>query len=270
MKVTFDSNVWENIVSPDSDKPSVYESLSRDICNNVIEPYFCEIALSLESIFKSDRLSHTSTYKPKIEVVTEEFDGNHFHGVVGFGPDNDAHPGMHPALAFKYSKAVELGFKVITMTNIGTARAKEIQDKTKVNFSSIDEFWAYADRLNECSKFIESLGCGSSSYHKLVEHYGIKMSPYKRLAQMASKTEIKKFAASVAEWADGDSISAHYAFGNDYFCTNDQARNAGSQSVFHSDNLRLVAEKFGVQVISPEELVNLTKHLRRIPNARHF
>ncbi|WP_212578430.1 hypothetical protein, partial [Vibrio parahaemolyticus] len=62
--------------------------------------------------------------------------------------------------AFKYSKAVELGFKVITLTNIGTARAKEIQDKTKVNFSSIDEFGVYADRLNECSKLIESLGWG--------------------------------------------------------------------------------------------------------------
>lgn len=267
MKVTFDSNVWENIVSPDRDQSGVYEVLHSDICNNAIKPYFCEVALSLESIFKTNRLSHTSTYKPKIEVVTEEFDGNRFHGVVGFGPDNDAHPGMHSVLKTKYLNAVAIGFKVLAMTNIGTARAKEIRDETKIGFSSIDDFWDYADRLHECSTYIESLGCGSDTYHKLVEKYDIKMSPYKRLAQMASKTEVKQFAASVAEWADGDSISAHYAYGNDYFCTSDQAGNAGSKSVFYPGNLRLVSEKFGLQVVSPEELVNLIKHLRVISNA---
>lgn len=234
------------------------KKINTIIRNKIIEPYFCEIALSLESIIKNERLTHISTYKPKIEIIKEDFNGNSFHGSISFGPDNDAHPGMHIALKTKYLEAVKLGFKVITMTNIGTARTKEIKDETKIKFTSIDDFWAYADRLHECSSFIQSLGCGSDSYHKLVDKYQIRISPYKRLAKMASQADIKQFAASIAEWADGDSISAHYAFGNDYFCTNDQARNAGSKSVFYSDNLRLISERFGVKVISPEELIYLT------------
>lgn len=257
MKVTFDSNVWESIVGPVHKKSSVYKTLHENIRNKTITPYFCEIALSLESIFKVNRLSHSSTYKPKLEIVKEEFDGERFHSVIKFGPDNDAHPGMHSALKTKYHAAVALGFKVLTMTNIGTARAKEILDDEKIKFSTIDDFWAYAERLSECSSYIESIGCGANEYHRLVDKYGIKRTPYEIICHIKSKAEVKRFSASVAEWADGDSISAHYAFGNDYFCTNDKAVNAGSKSIFYPDNLRLLSKKFRVKVIRPDELAYL-------------
>jgi hypothetical protein len=56
-------------------------------------------------------------------------------------------------------------------------------------------YWAYADRLSECSEFISSMGCGSYEYTRM------KASP-------ADFTP-NQFARAVAEWVDGDAISAH-------------------------------------------------------------
>ena len=42
------------------------------------------------------------------------------------------------------------------------------------------------------------------------------------------KTE---YSFLTAEWADGDSVASHIAVNGDYFCTNDSAKKAGSNSV---------------------------------------
>lgn len=260
MRVTFDSNVWEEIVTTKINVPSIYGALRYEIEKGNIQPYICEISLSLESILKPMRLVHASTYKPKIKITSREYSGRQYHERVSIGPDNETHPGMHPILFSKFQVACALGFKVLTMTNFGTARAQEISEDVRIKFLSIDDFWSYAERLSECSGYIESLGCGSYAYHKLVDKYKLRLPSYKKLHQLASKTEIKQFSLSVAEWADGDSLAAHYAFNNDYFCTNDQAGNAGGKSVFHPDNLHLVSKKFGIQVITPDCLLNLIKN----------
>jgi hypothetical protein len=35
----------------------------------------------------------------------------------------------------------------------------------------------------------------------------------------------------VSEWADGDAVAAHIAYGNDIFCTQDQGKSAGGPSI---------------------------------------
>lgn len=67
----------------------------------------------------------------------------------------------------------------------------------------------------------------------------------------------KKFAIGVAEWVDGDALSAHYGYGIKYFCTNDNARGAGSNSVFSIENRRKLKDKFGINIISPIKLIEL-------------
>lgn len=59
------------------------------------------------------------------------------------------------------------------------------------------------------------------------------------------------------EWVDGDAIAAHYGFGIDYFCTNDQAKGAGTASVFHPDNLNRLSEQYGIKVVSPSQLLEI-------------
>src|SRR5271165_5471417 len=62
--------------------------------------------------------------------------------------------------------------------------------------------------------------------------------------------EKREVARAVAECADADSIAAHYAYVNDFFCTLDAAKaetKRGEPAVFDADNRAWLTENFGVQ-----------------------
>lgn len=105
---------------------------------------------------------------------------------------------------------------------------------------SSEAYWEYANRSGECSEFIEKMGCGRHDYDNV-----------KKAKLTISDNQ---YADAVAEWADGESLSAHYAYGCDVFCTNDQGRNAGRKSIFYPSNLLRLKERFKIVVLSPDEL----------------
>jgi len=253
MKVTFDSNVWEKVVL----EVEGYGFIKDLIQAGKIEPYICEIAVSLESIQKKDRLSFWQKYEPKSEVIEIESNESRFHGRFCFSSDNEAHPGLHHTHKFCLLEAKRLGFKVLPMTNLGTVRSPEIPSDMKVSFNSSDEFWKYAERLSECSNYIESQGGGAVEYKKLKEVLGLQQHSVASIASKLPKNHSKTFQKSVAEWVDGDSLSAHYANFNDIFCTQDSGKNAGSKSVFHPDYIKNVSKCFGLKVMTVQELSTL-------------
>lgn len=61
----------------------------------------------------------------------------------------------------------------------------------------------------------------------------------------------------VSEWCDRDILASHYAYGNDYFCTFDNAEKAGKSSILHPNNRARLASDFGITVIAPADLVKL-------------
>lgn len=60
-----------------------------------------------------------------------------------------------------------------------------------------------------------------------------------------------------AEWCDLDILGSHYACGIDYFCTRDRGISAGPCSVLHASRRALLEQQFGIQVVSPQDLVRL-------------
>jgi hypothetical protein len=197
IKVTFDSNVWEKLVS-DSSK---YPKIRKRILNGSISPYLCEISLSLESIPKLARQRFFPNYGPVVTFKGRSRPDGQIEGTLQIGPNNKLHPGLSPILLGNLLRAREMGFKVLTMTNFVTVRSLEIPEEMRATIEGWDGYWEYAERLSECSKFIETMGCG-------IHHYN---------ATKNSKPEVsnKQYSAAVAEWVDGDALSAHYAFGCD-------------------------------------------------------
>jgi len=59
-----------------------------------------------------------------------------------------------------------------------------------------------------------------------------------------------------AEWCDLDIIASHYAYGNDYLCTLDTGRDAGTSSLFHSIGRIMLREDYKIEVLSPQELID--------------
>lgn len=59
------------------------------------------------------------------------------------------------------------------------------------------------------------------------------------------------------DWADADAIAAHYAYGNDIFCTNDIAKGAGSNSVMSADNRKELENEYCIEFKSLDELIRI-------------
>lgn len=74
------------------------------------------------------------------------------------------------------------------------------------------------------------------------------------LGRASTRSERKKVSRVVAEWADGDSVAAHYGFGIDLFCSDDFAKSRTGRSILDGDNRRWLSECFGIRFVTLAEL----------------
>ena len=227
MNITFDSNVWEPMVN--EEEPHLVE-IKNKIRDGKIQAYICEMALSLEAIQKKKRSEFFRDYEPRITVENLPPENGKLGVRVSFGPNTELHPGFPPQQWDKLLKARDLGFKVLRMTTFGTVRPKDIPDDMYINPNDMDGFWRYADPLASCSDYITSMGCGQAAYNRFRAEFNLVGLDFRSIPAERRKEFVerwKEFAEAIAEWADGDSLAAHYAAGNDFFCTDDRAGNAG-------------------------------------------
>ena len=178
---------------------------------------------------------------------------------MGIAPNTELHPGLHPKQWGKLLKARDLGFRVLRMTNIGTVRTKDIPDNMYVQHDDIEEFWRYAELLKNCNDFITELSCGRAAYDQFKAQFNLVGSG----GQPVPDEQKKKFSKAIAEWVDGEALSAHYAAGNDFFCTDDKAGNTGIVSIFHNQNRTRLIKRFGIKIISSRELSGIISPLHR-------
>ena len=251
MDITFDTNVWEKVVKEEKHH---FVKIKNKILDGTIQAYICEITLSLESIQKKKRAEFFGNYEPSM-TVEHLLPENGMLGMrIGFGPNTELHPGLHPKLWVKLLEARDLGFRVLRMTNFETVRTGEIPDEMYVQHVDMQEFWRYAELLKNCSDFIVGLGCGRAAYDQFKAQFNLVGSG----GQTLPDEQEKKFSKAIAEWVDGEALSAHYAAGNDFFCTDDKAGNAGTGSIFHNQNRTRLIKKFGIKIISSCEAARLT------------
>ena len=246
MKVTFDTNVWRRLVN---EGRSHLVEIKNKISDGKIQAYICEITVNLEAIRRQKRAEFFKSYKPKWTVEDLPPENEKLRMSVGIGPNTELHPGLPAELKDDLLKAHNLGFRVLRMTNIGTVRTKEISDNMYVQHDDLEEFWTYAELLANCNDFIVGLGCGQAEYDQFKAR--------SNEGQTIPPEQWRKFSEAIAEWVDGEALSAHYATGNDFFCTNDKARNAGTGSIFHNQNRTRLEKKFGIRIISSCEAAHL-------------
>lgn len=245
MNITFDTNVWERLVT--EEKAHLVE-IKNKILSGKIQAYICEITLDLEAIPRKERAEFFGDYEPRITVEHLPPENGEFRMQICIAPNTDLHPGIHAKQWDKLLKARDLGFRVLRMTAFGTVRTKEIPDDMYVEHDD-KEFWRYLELLGNCSDFIVGLGCGRAAY-----------DPYKARflgGQAIPKGGKRKLEKAIAEWVDGEALSAHYAAGNDFFCTDDKAGNAGTGSIFHDQNRTQLEKEFGIKIISSRKAAQL-------------
>ena len=139
-----------------------------------------------------------------------------------------------------------MAVQVLRMTIAGTVRTEEIPDDM---YDDTEKFLRYTELLGNCNDFIVELGCGRAAYDQFMARSND--------GQAIPDEQWRKFAEAIAEWVDGEALSAHYAAGNDFFCTEDKAGNVGTGSIFHNQNRTRLEKEFGIKIISSCELAQL-------------
>jgi len=65
-----------------------------------------------------------------------------------------------------------------------------------------------------------------------------------------------KILKRFGDWADADALAAHYAYGNDFFCTDDQASGAGARSVLSRANREKLGNDLGIRIANLDWVEN--------------
>lgn len=253
IKVTFDTNVWRKVISPEDHSTDpfaeAYAIIHQAIKDQRVSPYVSETIFTLEAIEKKNRLDFLRKDKPNINFKEYDTEDGGFGVTITIRPNDDIHPGNNEYLRTYLEKALELGFKIVPIPRVGGITNPDIEpflyDMTDDEFQIIGSV---------CTA-IEGREAGIFNAMEIGRIYD-NDAPYVGLGK-ALDIDNKKIAIAMAEWSDGDSVAAHIGIKGDYFCTNDRARGAGNKSILSQANLNWLQETYGFKAISPVDLAAL-------------
>jgi hypothetical protein len=115
------------------------------------------------------------------------------------------------------------------------------------------------DKVNELARVIAGRGIG---YAKAVE-LGCKFAdsanasnpePRFKGLSWASPRQVK---LALNEWADGDSVAAHYGYGIDLFCSRDFGKNTSGASILDDNNRKWLSDTYGIRFVTLAELAEM-------------
>ena len=116
---------------------------------------------------------------------------------------------------------------------------------------------AWIDKAHEVDRAIEARGIGFAQVKALGENMTASdpASPWFRsLDQATNIHQERAVERAFSEWADGDSLAAHLAYGLDVFCSDDVGRSNATNSVLDPNHRAWLTTTYGVQFMTFEEL----------------
>ncbi len=270
IRVTFDSNVWRKVVSPScfpkDPARKYYCRINKAVRYGLIRGYLCETVFTLEALERKGRRIFIANYHGSSNSSIEESPNGVVKLALSLGPDMSNQPKSTPHLSRHWSDGVSLGFQILRIPRIAGLVNQDIDEES---YYEPENFSDYVERLSKVARDVEGRGCG----FQVLKTIGVTYSSNQKWMdgiRTAPSSEDNAIAKAVAEWADGDSVSAHVAAGNDYFCTSDEGKSAGSQSVLSPVNRAYLLEKHGVQFVSPEQFSSILKYRLPVWRVRRF
>lgn len=254
MLVTFDSNAWRAAANPvrfpNNPEYASFLKINVALKSGAIQGVLCETVFTLEGIARADRKKFLASYQPRAKATEVELpDGAIKLGGVSLGPDKSAHPGNNSYLSSHLADALGLGFKLLRCPRVAGAQNVDLKDEW---FHSTSH--EYANKFGVVGRRLERSGAGIALIKAIGKKYTSSAGLWLDGIAVAPASEDASIAKAVAEWADADSVAAHVANGNAFFCTNDIAVGAGTVSTFSAPNRQWLEADYGVKFVTPTEL----------------
>lgn len=238
LKVTFDTNTFDKVV-----RPHVYAKdplnhqfvkIHRAIKEGQIAAFICDTMVTLEGIKVDDRADvfGSTTLASTMSVENPETIR------VNLAVQQPLRKDLHPKQAERFAAALALGVRLLGAPRAGMPRV-EVPGANPYAPETPDQLATRLDRFHEIAAAIEERGLGNVPAKQLAERLactaGMTSAWFKILDKARDVHEIREVARAIAEWADGDSIAAHFSYGNDIFCTGDEAL-PGRPSILDAHN----------------------------------
>ena len=261
--VTFDSNVWRKIVTPDAFPKdpiaNIYRDLNTYARHGQLKGYLSQSIFDLEAVPKKRRSKYFGEYEPKLEskVVDEASEGT-IHMSFSIGPNSDGHPGNSHYFKKHLADALSLGFVILSAPRIGTPRSPDI-GKELYGTRSDAEMRSQQNLCFDVFDFLNNLGCGIAVAKTLGDAHKRGERTWLDALDNVPDADQILVTKAIAEWADGDSVAGHISYRLDYFCTLDTAVSAGAKSVFSPANRQALEQRYGVEFVTPTELHAIIK-----------
>jgi hypothetical protein len=155
-----------------------------------------------------------------------------------------------PDTVVRVRRALELGLRILSAPRPGGTPIAALDGKL---YAKDMNPLARLDRHEAIAAAIESRGLGFARVLKVAPALRSpgELAGIYRAGSPGDKTKV---ARAIAEWADGESVAAHYGYANDLFCTQDRAARAGRFSVMHPAQRSWLHRVYGVEFVSIAEL----------------
>jgi hypothetical protein len=158
---------------------------------------------------------------------------------INLNTNHNQHPGLPDVLKKRLELALSLGMKLMRAVRMGIPTPSSFLDLSLyADENDVHTAAARDNRWGEIVGEIEARGVGGGVIAKLDKRI--------RESALDAQTE-QEFVRAVSEWADGDAVAAHIAYGNDIFCTQDQGKSAGGPSILDEGNRLWLSSTYGVR-----------------------
>lgn len=243
------------------------------LVNGQIKGYYSVTMLTIEGVMREDRATVFAGTRMVTQPETTKFTKNAdlpeaVREKVGDADLESIHiehrveqpdrKPLHPQIIARMKAARALGVRALrAVPRLG---AYEITDPTGEFYLDPGEgeaLKAWKDKACEVVRAIEDRGVGIAQVKKVGSDLGAshEASPWFRfLDQPADIHQQRAVERAFSEWADGDSIAAHVAYGLDIFCSDDAGKSNATNSIFDPTNRAWLTKTYGVQFMTFKEL----------------
>jgi hypothetical protein len=242
--------------------------------SGAIQGFICESFATIEAIAKGRRASFHAEKKPIVNVKSKPAGLNLLCMTIQIETDHSLHPGLPKDFKEELNEALALGLKLLSTPYLNHPIPERLLQNRDAYAPEVFATSTYNERFGQVSSAIEARGVGWGAIAALekeltsvFESIGRKVEiperelisrVYDAVCASGDKRNKAKIEKAFAESADGDTVAAHIAFGNDYLCTEDHGRSAVGPSIFNASNRAWLKATYGVEIVSAE---NLLTHL---------
>ncbi len=278
LRVSFDTNVLDLACRPerfpkDTRQPYL-QRVKNALAAGTIRGFYSVTMLTIEGIMRKDRAeafaSTQTKMQPETLSVTKNADlPDAIRAVVGsadvetigvnFVVEQPARKPLHPEVMARIKAAHALGVRVLKgVPRFSAYLIKDPEKKFYLDNGEGDALGAWINKVHEVGRAIEGRGLGFAQVKALGQAMAAgdpAKAWFKALDNAKDIHEERAVERAFSEWADGDAIAAHVAYGLDVFCSADVGNSNVTNSVLDPVNRAWLTATYGVKFMTFDDLL---------------